>query len=176
MIARMSSKVWTLGKWRKLVLHWIYRFGRPGALQDVGPVGPLACCVTSNVKEEFMSDLKNAPTDASKEQSVTLNMIQIKDIMLQEGGKPILERMMRLRRLDVFPGGVVPVHSHENRPAILFVLHGSMTIHSNKDDKPLVINQGESVTEFNDIRHYAKNNSDSDFLQILTFDLFDDGK
>lgn len=122
-----------------------------------------------------MNNLDNAPTDPSKEQSTTLNVINIKDIMLEDGGKPILERQMRLRRLDVFPGGSIPVHSHENRPAILFVLHGSMTVYSSKEDEPRVVSQGESITEFNDIKHYAKNNSDKDFLQILTFDLLDDG-
>lgn len=122
-----------------------------------------------------MVDLSNAPTDETQEKSTVLATIEIKDIMLKEGGKPILERKMRCRRLDVFPGGVVGIHSHDNRPAILFVLKGSMTFYSSKEDKPFVVSEGETYTEFNDVKHYALNNSDKDFLQILTFDLFDDG-
>lgn len=79
-----------------------------------------------------MADLTNAPTDPSDEKSTTLCTIPIRNIMIKEGGKSILDRLMRLRRLDVFPGGVIPVHSHENRPAIFFVLSGSITIYSSK--------------------------------------------
>lgn len=92
--------------------------------------------------------------------------IDIKDIMLAENGKPILERKMRCRRLDVFTGGVACVHSHENRPAILFVLKGSMTFYSNKEDKPVVVSEGKTYTEFNDVKHYAVNNSDKDFCSF----------
>jgi quercetin dioxygenase-like cupin family protein len=106
-------------------------------------------------------DLTDAPTSNAEEKSTPLNHIQISEITLPADGAPILERKMRLRRLDVFPGGVIGLHDHSNRPAILFVLKGSMTIHDDKSDAPIVVNEGESVSEVG-AKHYAVNNSARD--------------
>ena len=122
-----------------------------------------------------MSDLSLAPTTTADEKSTTLKTINIADIEIPEGGKPILERKMRVRRLDVFPGGVIGLHDHTNRPAILFVLRGSFTIHNSTTDEPEVVNEGEAVTEFGHLKHWAKNNSDKEPLALLTFDLLDEG-
>ncbi len=120
-------------------------------------------------------NLDNAPvTDYSQERSTELSAIRIPEIVVPEYGKPLLERRMRLRQLDVIPGGVVGVHSHENRPAILFILKGSVTFYENNREEPLVLNEGEAIAEFNDLKHYAVNNSATEVLQILTFDLLDD--
>jgi quercetin dioxygenase-like cupin family protein len=119
-------------------------------------------------------DLTDAPTSTAEEKSTPLNHIQISEITLPADGAPILDRKMRLRRLDVFPGGVIGLHDHSNRPAILFVLKGSMTIHDDKSDAPIVVGEGEAVSEVG-VRHYAVNNSARDPLTLLTFDLLDDG-
>jgi quercetin dioxygenase-like cupin family protein len=119
-------------------------------------------------------DLTDAPTSNAEEKSTPLNHIQISEITLPADGAPIRDRKMRLRRLDVFPGGVIGLHDHSNRPAILFVLKGSMTVHEDKSDSPIVVNEGESVREVG-VMHYAVNNSDKDPLSLLTFDLLDDG-
>jgi mannose-6-phosphate isomerase-like protein (cupin superfamily) len=36
------------------------------------------------------------------------------------------DRMFRLRRLEVQPGGVVPLHSHADRPALIYVVSGGI--------------------------------------------------
>ncbi len=119
-------------------------------------------------------DLTDAPTSTAEEKSTPLNHIQISEITLPADGAPILDRKMHLRRLDVFPGGVIGLHDHSNRPAILFVLKGSMTIHDDKSDAPIVVDEGEAVSEVG-VKHYAVNNSARDPLTLLTFDLLDDG-
>jgi quercetin dioxygenase-like cupin family protein len=119
-------------------------------------------------------DLTHAPNSTADEKSTPLNYFQISEIQIPAAGALILARKMRLRRLDVFPGGVIGVHDHSNRPAILFVLRGSMTIYDNKSDSPTVVTEGESVREFG-VMHYALNNSDENPLSLLTFDLLDDG-
>lgn len=123
-----------------------------------------------------MTDLTNAPTSVADEKSTNLQMINISDIVIPPGGKPILERKMRVRRLDVFPGGVIGLHDHANRPAILFVLRGSFTIYNSTTDEPEVVHEGEAVREFGHLKHWAKNNSDTLPLALLTFDLLDDGE
>ena len=122
-----------------------------------------------------MVDLTHAPTSDAEEKSTHLAAINIADIVVPEGGKPILERKMRCRRMDVFPGGVIGLHDHTNRPAILYVLHGSMTVYASDKDRPQVVNEGEAITEVGNIQHWAQNNSDKLPLAVLTFDLLDDG-
>ena len=121
-----------------------------------------------------MSDLQHAPTSVADEKSTHLAAIALRDIKLPEGARPLLERKMRVRRLDVFPGGVIGLHDHSDRPAILYVLRGSMIVHDNQRDEPRVIEEGEAITEFNMIRHWARNCSDKLPLALLTFDLLDD--
>jgi quercetin dioxygenase-like cupin family protein len=117
----------------------------------------------------------NAPTSSADETSTELNHIQIADIVLPEGAKPLLQRKMRLRQLDVTPGGVVPIHSHENRPAILYILKGSMHEYNSRFENPRFFKEGDTLAEFNHVTHWAKNASDTEILSILTFDLLDDG-
>jgi quercetin dioxygenase-like cupin family protein len=87
---------------------------------------------------------------------------------------PTADRKMRLRHLDVFPGGVSGLHDHSNRPAILYVLRGTMTVYDDKADAPIVVNEGESVREVG-LMHYAVNNSQKVALSLFTFDVLDDG-
>ncbi|SED95688.1 cupin domain-containing protein [Ruania alba] len=108
------------------------------------------------------------------EKSTHIAAVRIGDIPLKPGALPILDRAMRLRRMDVHPGGVIGLHDHSDRPAILFVLHGSMTVHDDNLGTSAVVNEGEAVAEFGDVQHWAQNNSDKLPLALLTFDLLDD--
>ena len=35
-------------------------------------------------------------------------------------------RQFRLRQLDMKPGGIVPWHSHDNRPAMIYIVSGEV--------------------------------------------------
>jgi quercetin dioxygenase-like cupin family protein len=106
--------------------------------------------------------------------STELASINIPDVKIPAWGKPLLERRMRCRLLECHPGGTITLHSHENRPAILYVLQGSGEEHSNKSDVPVVWKEGDCYAEYNDVEHWVKNLSDKAPLRILTFDLLDD--
>ena len=38
----------------------------------------------------------------------------------------VKDRLLRLRRLEIKPGGVVPWHAHGNRPAIIYIVQGEI--------------------------------------------------
>ena len=38
----------------------------------------------------------------------------------------VKDRLLRLRKLEVKPGGVVPWHEHANRPAIIYIIQGEI--------------------------------------------------
>ena len=66
-------------------------------------------------------------------------------------------RDLRLRRLVVQPGGVVPFHSHEGRPALIITVSGEITEHRTSCAVPIVHRAGEVSREAEGIGHYWVN-------------------
>ncbi len=63
----------------------------------------------------------------------------------------------RMRRLDIKPGGEVAWHSHEDRPALIYVVSGSITEYSSHCAVPIVHNTGELSIEQAGLSHWWKN-------------------
>jgi quercetin dioxygenase-like cupin family protein len=83
-------------------------------------------------------------------------------------------RQFRLRRLEVQPGGVVPWHSHEDRPAIIYVVQGSVTEYASTCAVPIVHMAGDVAVESHTISHWWKNTSDQ-VAVLLSADLLHTG-
>ena len=62
----------------------------------------------STAAAKDVTDVVRATTDLSKEPAA------------------IDGRQFRLRQLDIGPGGIVPWHSHDNRPAMIYVVSGEV--------------------------------------------------
>ncbi|MGK9204407.1 cupin domain-containing protein [Sinorhizobium meliloti] len=65
---------------------------------------------------------------------------------------------LRFRKLVVQPGGVVPWHSHEARPANILILEGSITEYRSTCKVPIEHKAGEVTAEFGELAHWWKNN------------------
>ena len=50
----------------------------------------------------------------------------------------VKDRLLRLRRLEIKPGGVVPWHSHANRPAIIYIVQGEIVEYASTCAVPIV--------------------------------------
>ncbi|MET3753781.1 quercetin dioxygenase-like cupin family protein [Rhizobium binae] len=66
--------------------------------------------------------------------------------------------MLRMRKLIVQPGGVVPWHSHEMRPANILIVSGSITEYRSTCKVPILHKAGEVAGEFGHLSHWWKNN------------------
>ncbi|MEP9389830.1 cupin [Mesorhizobium sp. KR9-304] len=69
--------------------------------------------------------------------------------------------MLRMRKLVVQPGGVVPWHSHEARPASILVVEGSITEYRSTCKVPIEHKTSEVTAEFGALSHWWKNNGSS---------------
>ena len=69
----------------------------------------------------------------------------------------IQDRQFRMRRLEVKPGGVVPWHSHEDRPAIIYIVKGEITEYASTCSAPIVHKAGDSTAERHGVAHWWKN-------------------
>lgn len=65
---------------------------------------------------------------------------------------------LRLRKLVVQPGGIVPLHSHEHRPALILTASGEITEYRNSCAKPIVHRAGDLAREVKGVSHYWVNN------------------
>ena len=63
----------------------------------------------------------------------------------------------RMRRLDIKPGGEVAWHGHGERPALIFVVSGSITEYSSHCAVPIVHAAGDLSVEQGGLAHWWKN-------------------
>ena len=97
---------------------------------------------------------KPGPTKPS---GVTDTIIASIDLSPMGGG--LAGRKMRMRKLVVEPGGIVPWHSHEMRPANIYIISGSITEYRSSCAVPIEHGAGDVTAEFGPLAHWWKNNT-----------------
>ena len=82
-------------------------------------------------------------------------------------------RLFRLRQLDIEPGGIVPWHSHGERPAQIYVVKGTIIEYASNCAVPIVHNTGDISPERRGTSHWWQNNT-SEPVVLISVDIFDD--
>ena len=95
--------------------------------------------------------LQGAPTAPLK---VTDNVVGSVDLQKEIN---VDNRDLRLRRLVVQPGGIVPLHSHAGRPALITVVSGSIIEYRSTCAVGIVHKAGDVAMESDGISHWWKN-------------------
>jgi quercetin dioxygenase-like cupin family protein len=67
------------------------------------------------------------------------------------------DRQLRTRKLVIQPGGVVPWHSHEDRPALIYIVSGTIQEYASNCAVPIEHKAGEVSVEKLGIQHWWKN-------------------
>jgi len=80
-------------------------------------------------------------------------------------------RLFRLRQLDVQPGGIVPWHSHDNRPAMIYVVSGEIVEYASNCAVPIVHKAGDVAPEKKGTSHWWQNNGSTPVV-LISVDLF----
>jgi quercetin dioxygenase-like cupin family protein len=88
----------------------------------------------------------------------------------KQGLDDFAQRQMRIRQITVEPGGVAGFHSHKDRPALTYVMKGSVTEHR-KGGPDRTYKAGEVITESTDVEHWAENTS-AEPATLISVDLF----
>lgn len=83
----------------------------------------------------------------------------IASIDLAEEAVKLKDHKFRLRRLVVQPGGVVAWHSHEERPAIIYIVSGTIVEYASTCAVPIVHKAGDVAQETHRTKHWWKNTS-----------------
>lgn len=84
-------------------------------------------------------------------------------------------RSLRLRKLVLQPGGIVPMHSHIDRPALIMTASGTVTEYSSACLVPIVHRAGDVANEAGGISHWWKNTGKT-VAVLYSSDVHNDGK
>ena len=109
--------------------------------------------------------LTNAPTMPKGVTDTVIGAIQLGGEINVEG------RQLRTRRLVVQPGGIVPLHSHKDRPALIYTVSGSITEYSSTCTSPIEHKAGDISREADGLSHYWQNHGKVPAV-LLSSDVF----
>jgi quercetin dioxygenase-like cupin family protein len=85
----------------------------------------------------------------------------------------INDRLFRMRKLTIEPNGIVPWHSHADRPAIIYIIEGEINEYASNCTVPILHKAGDVVAETPEVSHWWKNLSDKT-VALISADLLKD--
>jgi len=83
------------------------------------------------------------------------------------------DHLFRIRRLVIQPGGVVPWHSHGDRPALIYIVQGEITEYASDCAVPIQHKAGDWSRDA-DISHWWKNTGKK-VVVLISADILDTG-
>jgi quercetin dioxygenase-like cupin family protein len=113
-----------------------------GQGQKMGPTAP-----------KDVTDVVRASTDLAKEPAM------------------IKGRQFRLRQLEMQPCGVVPWHSHGDRPAMIYIVSGEVVEYASSCAVPIVHKTGDIAPEKHGTSHWWQNTGKTPAI-LISVDLF----
>jgi quercetin dioxygenase-like cupin family protein len=132
-------------------------FGRSLVLAGIVAGSTLAGLSASVAGEcpagKMKADVRQPATHAAK--GVTDTVLAAIDL----GKEPanIKERQLRFRKLTIESGGIVPWHSHDDRPAIIYVAEGEIVEYASNCADPIVHKAGDIRPEIHGTAHWWQN-------------------
>jgi len=85
----------------------------------------------------------------------------------------IKDRVFRIRKLEIKPGGVVPWHSHGNRPALIYIVSGEITEYASNCAVPIIHKPGDVARETHATSHWWLNHGTQPVV-LLSADILHD--
>jgi quercetin dioxygenase-like cupin family protein len=119
--------------------------------------------------DKMVAEGKGQAMASQPASGVTDDVITSSDLAKQPVG--INDRLFRMRRLVIQPGGVVPWHSHADRPAIIYIVSGEIFEYANTCAVPIAHKAGESTAESYPTQHWWKNTGKVPVV-LISADLF----
>ncbi|MGH6893140.1 MAG: cupin domain-containing protein [Dongiaceae bacterium] len=82
------------------------------------------------------------------------------------------DHQFRMRRLEIQPGGIVPWHSHNDRPALIYVVQGEITEFASTCADPIVHKAGDVSVDAG--RSHWWKNTGSKKVVLISSDILHD--
>src|SRR3954451_19329221 len=123
----------------------------------------------------FSAQAGECPSDLRKpnaRQAVDFKPVGVTDTTLGaiDLGKEMAKikgRELRFRKMVIQPGGIVPWHSHDDRPALIYVAEGEIIEYASNCAGPIHHKAGEIRPETQGTSHWWKNLSDKPVVLFI---------
>jgi quercetin dioxygenase-like cupin family protein len=125
----------------------------------------LAGIVVASVASAPVAFAGECPADKMKpnvrpmvdHKAVGVTDVTLGSINLEKQPAAIKDRELRFRKLTIEPGGIVPWHSHDDRPALIYVQQGEIVEYASNCVDPIVHKAGEIRPEVFGTSHWWQN-------------------
>ncbi len=125
----------------------------------------LACAVAGSLSLASAAVAGECPGDKMRpnaREAVDFKVTGVTDTTLGAidlGKQPahIAGRELRFRKMTIAPGGIVPWHSHDDRPALIFVQQGEIMEYASNCAEPILHKAGDIRPEVFGTSHWWKN-------------------
>ena len=130
----------------------------------LGAAGPAFAgeCPADKMKADAVKPVNYGPKGVSDNVLATIDISKEKIA--------VAGHMMRVRRLEVQPGGIVPWHSHAERPALIYIVSGEIVENANNCAVPILHKVGEVARETHATAHWWQNTGKVPVV-LLSFDV-----
>ena len=116
-----------------------------------------------------IADAADAPKD---NKGYTSSKTTVVDLGREFNG--MAGRQLRLRMLTIEPGGYIGLHSHTDRPSVVYFLQGTDTV-IRDDGTSQTFHPGDTTGEPGTTVHWHRNDG-KDAVILITADVFNTGK
>jgi quercetin dioxygenase-like cupin family protein len=113
--------------------------------------------------------LTNAPTKPVGVTDTVLEQIDLSQQMVK-----LDDHKLRIRRLEIQPGGIVPLHDHADRPALIYIVSGEITEYAS-DCKTAIVHKAGDTSRDADLKHWWKNTGKKPVV-LISADILHDPK
>ncbi len=114
--------------------------------------------------------LANAPSAP-----VGITDTELASIDLAKENVKLNQRRLRMRHMTIAPGGIVPLHDHSDRPALIMVNSGEIYENSSKCLVPILHKAGDIAREYLGTKHHWKNETTTP-VELTIADIVNDEK
>jgi quercetin dioxygenase-like cupin family protein len=113
--------------------------------------------------DKMKADVRQPVSHAGK--GVTDTVLAAIDLEKEPAG--IKDRQLRFRKLTIEPGGIVPWHSHGDRPAIIYIAEGEVVEYASNCSVPIVHKAGEIRPETSGTSHWWQNHGNKTVILFV---------
>lgn len=116
-----------------------------------------------------LANAEDAPKDSK---GFTASKTTVVDLAPEIEG--MAGRQLRMRLLTIEPGGHIGMHSHKDRPAVVYFMQGTDTV-TNADGSSKTFHPGDTSSATKDTTHWHRNDG-TDNVVAIAVDIFNTAK
>jgi quercetin dioxygenase-like cupin family protein len=151
--------------------------GRP-LRRAIAAAGAFAAALVIGVSSAVAGECPADKFKAGAREPVTTPATGVTDTVLASidlAKEPVklADHQQRVRKLVIQPGGVVPWHSHTDRPALIYIIEGEIFEYASNCAVPILHKAGDVRAEVQGTSHWWKNLGDKT-VTLLSFDILHD--